>query len=129
MKPPVETVRVSVRGREILIKLKRRTGLDQWNELCRWALCTSLSLPSRPVAPTHQQDSTIQIDWKTFAGGFENVLTAAVLMRASGEGIASNSADLAKYFRSHLERGIGLIQNVKSLPSLLTGTMLKEESV
>ena len=42
----LETVRLSQRGKEQLIKLKRVTGIKQWNVLCRWALCVSLADPT-----------------------------------------------------------------------------------
>jgi DNA sulfur modification protein DndE len=38
MKPPVETVRISKQGRDQLIKIRRQTGIENWNIICRWAL-------------------------------------------------------------------------------------------
>ena len=38
----IETVRISEKGKTQLITLKRRTGIQNWNVLCRWAFCISL---------------------------------------------------------------------------------------
>lgn len=121
MKPPVETVRVSQRGKEILTKLKRNTGLDQWNVLCRWALCASLMRDSKPPKVKGLQESNIEISWKTFAGGQADHLAALVKARADQHDIDPQQADaLAEYFRAHLERGISNIQNTRDISSLLT---------
>lgn len=121
MKPPVETVRVSQRGREILIKLKRNTGLDQWNVLCRWALCASLLRDSKPPKIKGIEESNIEMAWKTFAGVQSDYLIALVRLRAERQGVDLRSeVALAEYFRAHLERGISNIQNTKNISALLT---------
>ncbi len=121
MKPPVETVRVSQRGREILIKLKRNTGLDQWNVLCRWALCASLMRDSKPPKIKGIEESNIEMGWKTFAGGMSENLIALVRLRAESQGVDFKSETaMAEYFRAHLERGISNIQNTKNIAALLT---------
>ena len=121
MKVPVDTVRVSVKGREILIKLKRRTGLEHWNELCRIALCRSLAQPTAPLKATMAGgDSSIEMDWKTFAGILHHELMAALWLRAEADGVDFQSRDaIAQYFRAHLERGIGSLQNLHSIADLL----------
>jgi DNA sulfur modification protein DndE len=116
MKPPVETVRISSRGREILIKIKRNTGIDRWNEICRVALCHSLANKSRPPKAQKSWDSAIEIEWKTFSGELSDVLASAVLFRAKVDGIDVTKKDgLSDYFRAHLERGISAIQNSKGI--------------
>lgn len=106
MKPPVETVRVSQRSREILIALKRKTGIANWNVLCRWAFCDSLANPNRPVATTAAADSNIEMSWETFAGSLSDPLLAAFYRRADKDGVSGNRPERTAYFRGHLERGI-----------------------
>jgi DNA sulfur modification protein DndE len=116
MKPPVETVRISNRGREILIKIKRNTGIDRWNEICRVALCHSLANQSRPPKAQKNWDSGIEIEWKTFAGELSDLLSSAVLFRAKVDGIDVGKKEcVSDYFRAHLERGISGIQNSKGI--------------
>lgn len=116
MKPPVETVRISKQGRDILIKIKRRTGLERWNDICRAALCRSLNNKSIPPVAEKGWDSAIEIEWKTFAGEIGNELIALTLIRATSENVdVGDSSSLSRYFRAHIERGISSLQNVKSL--------------
>lgn len=120
MKPPVEHVRVSAKGKEILIKIKRNTGLEHWNEICRIALCRSLANLTTPVKIDKAGESTIDIEWKTFAGQYQNELSGLIVIRAQKEGInIYDKEELASYFRAHLERGITGMQNIKSLSSLI----------
>lgn len=118
MKPPVEHVRISTKGKEILIKVKRRTGLEHWNEISRIALCHSLLIPTPPPNNDKYLDVAIDIDWKVFAGIFTNELASLVIYRAQKDGISLNQDALPEYFRAHLERGIIMLQNIKSIEEI-----------
>ena len=123
MKPPVEHVRVSARGKEILIKVKRRSGMEYWNEICRVALCRSLANPTPPSKTDKTADSSIDMDWKTFAGSYQEELISLVLLRAQKDGVNLSKKDaISEYFRLHLERGINSLQNIKSLAEMFTIT-------
>jgi DNA sulfur modification protein DndE len=39
----IDSVRVSKQARDQLITLRRRTGIENWNVVCRWAFCASLA--------------------------------------------------------------------------------------
>lgn len=120
MRPPVEHVRVSAKGKDILIKVKRYTGLEHWNEICRIALCRSLVNKTPPPAFGKLGDSVIDIEWKTFAGIYHDELAALILFRAKADKIDITQKEImAEYFRNHLERGIISIQNVKNIMQLL----------
>ena len=119
MRPPVEHVRVSARSKEILIKIKRRTGLEHWNEICRMALCRSFANSTPPPKLDKSGDSSIDMDWKTFAGSLHEHLSAITILKANKDGINISMKDaVADYFRAHLERGIMGLQNVKDLRDL-----------
>lgn len=119
MKPPVEEVRVSSQSRDILIKIKRRTGIGQWNHLCRIAYCRSLADPTIPRNPVHS-DIGIRMDWKTFAGPFHEEFICLNLVRAGQDGInITRKEELAENFRAHLERGIGTFNTTTDLLSLV----------
>src|SRR3954466_3079441 len=64
----IETVRINAQGREQLIRLKRYTGIEHWNELSRWALCISLAEATRPALTKTNGDGGIDMTWRTFAG-------------------------------------------------------------
>ena len=128
MKPPVETVKISARGREILIKVKRNTGIERWNEICRVALCQSLANPTIPPKSLSRGDTAIEIEWKTFAGEFSHELASAVIIRAYNDGIKTEtSASVSDYFRSHMERGIASLQNTRDLVSYILRSCAPEK--
>lgn len=110
----IETVRVSEKAKIQLITLKRRTGIQNWNILCRWALCTSLSEKSEPPYEEIPSDSSIEMTWKTFTGGEEELYLALIQLRASKAGLNLEKENINKYFRLHLHRGISyLVGNPK----------------
>lgn len=120
MKPPVEHIRVSAKGKEILIKIKRYTGLEHWNEICRLALCHSLANPTHPAKADKLPDSNIDIEWNTFAGSYRDEFITLVLQRANNDGInTSDKIAIANYFKAHLERGIIGLQNIRNIFDLI----------
>jgi len=120
MKPIVDHVRISSKSKEILIRIKRRTGIEHWNEICRIAYCRSLAMPTPTKMNNSFGNTAIDMDWKTFCGQLEQELIAITFVRAQKDRIdPSNRESLAEYFRSHLERGIANLQNIKNLDELL----------
>jgi DNA sulfur modification protein DndE len=113
-----DAVRISARGREILIKLKRYTGIGQWNTLCRVAYCYSLAIGTEPTQSPEKGDIALEIEWPTFAGPMKTELAALTVSRATAASVAEQ--DIARYVRSHLERGLSAIQNVRSVADLVT---------
>ncbi len=120
MKLAIENVRVSTKGKEILIRAKRKTGLTQWNELCRVALCRSISNPKPVKLGQNFGESGVEMDWKTFARPHEDVYLSLILLRAREEGIdiKSNEA-IVDFFRAHLERGITTLNRIEGLEAIL----------
>jgi DNA sulfur modification protein DndE len=115
MKPPVEHVRVSAKGKEILIKIKRHTGLEHWNEISRIALFHSLTSLTPPPA-VKCTDSSIDMDWKVFSGQWSDEISALIWVRAKNDGVDLSKKDaISDYFRAHLERGIIKLNTCKSL--------------
>ena len=51
--------------KEKLIRIKSRTGIQNWNILCRWALCWSLKEESIPGGVDPQSDSNVEMSWIT----------------------------------------------------------------
>ena len=115
----IETVRLSEKARLQLIQVKRRTGIDRWNVLCRWAFCLSLSEPSKPLEMDIKLDSNIEIAWRVFTGaGHEKLYSALLKYRCSQDGLPVDEDTLAKYFRLHLHRGIAYLANAGRLRGL-----------
>ena len=111
----IETVRLSEKGRNQLTNLKRKTGIQNWNVLCRWAFCLSLAEKSVPPEETIPSDSSVEMTWKTFTGGREEIYWGLLLVRARRDGIPMEREALGKYFRLHLHRGISYLNGSASL--------------
>ncbi len=105
----IETFRVSKKARDQLITLKRRTGIDNWNVLCRWAFCASLAAHSRPRHQHIPGDSSVELAWRTFAGEYEGLYLAMLKQRCQLEGTELTKKNLTTQFRLHLHRGIGYL--------------------
>ncbi len=118
MKPPVESVRVSAQGRDQLIKLKRQTGVDNWNILCRWALCCSLREKAVPPRTPASVDGGVEMSWKVFAGESSEELAAVIYQRSTTEGFSESPDGAAQCLRAHLHRGLGYLASEKDISGI-----------
>ena len=105
----IESVRISEKGKQQLTQLKRKTGIDQWNILCRWSLCLSLAEPSIPPEEEIPADSNVEMTWKTFAGQNEELYSAILRQRLLDDELGTDEE--MKWFRIHLHRGISYLNN------------------
>ena len=97
-----DTIRLSQKAKDRLVVLKRRTGIEQWNILCRWALCRSLQEPTEP-STDFTTDSNIEIAWSTFAGEYAPVYQGLL------EDTCPSSLDSQEHLLAHIHRGIGYL--------------------
>lgn len=107
----IETIRLSSRAKQQLSTLKKRTGLQHWNVLCRWAFCLSLSESSKPPHEVIPADSSVEMTWRTFTGRDDDVYWALLVARARCDGVDLSPSSLNTYFRLHLHRGISFLTN------------------
>ncbi|EBS0283158.1 DNA sulfur modification protein DndE, partial [Salmonella enterica subsp. enterica serovar Newport] len=78
----IDSIRLSEKQKQQLITLKRKTGIENWNVLCRWALCISLAEPTIPPKENIPSDSNVEMTWRTFAGSEYRVYESIVLFRS-----------------------------------------------
>jgi DNA sulfur modification protein DndE len=119
----IETIRLSEKAKTQLVTMKRRTGITNWNILCRWAFCMSINQATRPPDEAIPADSSIEMTWKTFCGGAEDVYWGMLLVRAEQDGISAKKEALSHYFRLHLHRGISYLTGSNGptdLPQLIS---------
>jgi DNA sulfur modification protein DndE len=105
----IDHIKLSQQAKEQLIKLKRVTGIMNWNVLCRWAFCTSLAEPTPPHSIRIPADSSVEMTWKTFGGEHSEVYEALLRARCLRDGLELSDEVLAEQFRLHLHRGIGYL--------------------
>jgi DNA sulfur modification protein DndE len=118
----IEHIRLSQQAKEQLIKLKRSTGIQHWNVLCRWAFCISLAEPSIPSPVKIPADSSVEMDWKVFGGSHHELYYAILKQRCHRDGLDISDDILATQFRLHLHRGIGYLsadRQIKNITGLL----------
>ena len=124
----IKQFKLSQLEKEKLIRLKAKTGIPNWNTLCRWAFCWSVAEETIPGGIDPQSDSNVEMDWSTFAGEYTEVFEAILRQRCINDNLGDAPETLLKYFRLHLYRGINhystrdLIKNSRDLlKSILNG--------
>ncbi len=115
---PIEHIRVSERAKDQLARLKRSTGLQHWNILCRWAFCVSLADPSIPTPTKVPADSSVEMTWKVFGGAYEELYLALLKERCRRDKLGVSEEILAAQFRLHLHRGLGTLAADKRLKNI-----------
>lgn len=110
----IDRVRLSSGAKQQLITLKRRTGIEHYNVLCRHALCASLAQDSELPDEVFNFSGGLEIDWETFAGEPSDVYIDLICMRHR---IPSNSPELKKLLTLHVHRGLSYL--VSSQDSLV----------
>lgn len=122
MEPPVNTIRLSQTAKDQLIKLKRNTKIEQWNILCRWALCYSLAEATIPSPVPIPADSNLEMYWRVFGGDMADILLVALKQRCHNDNLGTEPETLATQLRLHLHRGIGYLAgdpNLKNIEDLI----------
>ena len=114
----IENIKLSQKERENLIRLKRVTGIKNWNTLCRWAFCLSLANSDKPRKSKIVSDSSLEMTWKVFGGKHHKIYTALLIHRCRQDGIVLTDENLMKHFRYHLKRGINYLVIDKELNNI-----------
>jgi DNA sulfur modification protein DndE len=111
----IDYIRLSQQGKDQLIKLKRYTGIEHWNVLCRWAFCLSLSEPSVPPNAKIPADSNVEMTWKVFGGRHHEIYLALLKERCLRDGFETDPETLHHQFRLHLHRGVSYLAGNRNL--------------
>lgn len=120
----IKQVRLSQKAKEQLSRLKGKTGIKNWNILCRWALCYSLSENTIPTDIPLVADSNLEMSWFTFGGDYYELYEALVKAWCIKMELPTDDDTVVKYFRLNLERGIahlggtGFIKSIDDLAYL-----------
>jgi DNA sulfur modification protein DndE len=76
-----------MQARDQLIRLKTRTGITQWNILCRWAFCVSLRQATPPTPIDVPSGSNVELTWQVFGGEAQELYLAVLKERCVREGL------------------------------------------
>ena len=114
----VETVRLGADTKIHLSTLKKRTGIENWNTLCRWAFCLSLS-DETPVRDRDEKGvGAVEMTWKTFAGEDEDIYRVLLVERCQSEHGSLDKEMLASTLRQHIARGAARLVSNRGLKSV-----------
>jgi DNA sulfur modification protein DndE len=127
----IKQIRLSNQAKDQLIRLKTKTGIQQWNILCRWAFCLSLHEPTPPTPIDIPADSNVEMAWHVFGGEQHELYFALLKQRCLNDRLDISAETLNRQFRLHLHRGIGYlatpnrIRSVADLLALAKGSTTK----
>ena len=120
----IKQIKLSSQAKERLSRLKGKTGIKNWNILCRWALCYSLHEGTMPTDIPLNTDSNVEMSWFTFGSEYSDLYEALVKAWCLSKSVPTDDETIAKYFRLHLERvidylsGTNFIKNIDDLLNL-----------
>ncbi len=118
----IKQIRLSNQSKERLSRLKGKTGIKNWNVLCRWAFCYSLGADTIPTDVPLVLDSNVEMSWYTFAGEYSELYDSLMKAWCISKDLPTDEDTMSKYFKLHLERGIGYLSGtnlIKSIDDLL----------
>lgn len=118
----LKQIKLSNVSKDRLSRLKGKTGIANWNILCRWAVCYSLKENTVPTDVPIINDSNVEMSWYTFGGEYSDLYEALIKAWCIQKGFNTDDETLAKYFKLHLERGIAYLSGtnfIKSIDDLL----------
>jgi DNA sulfur modification protein DndE len=114
----IKQFRLSAQARDQLIRLKTRTGITQWNILCRWGFCLSLRQPTPPTPIEIPSDSNVEMTWQVFGGEAHELFLGMLKERCEQEGLGTSDDILLRQFRLHLHRGISHLATPQAIRSI-----------
>lgn len=118
----IKQVHLSQQAKDHLSRLKSKTGIKNWNILCRWALAYSLSENTIPTDISLPNDSSLEMSGYTFGGEYYEIYEALVKAWCIRMDLPHDDETVSKYFRLNLERGISHLCGtgfIKSIDDLL----------
>lgn len=105
----IERVRLTANAKNQLVSLKRRTGIEHNNVLCRHALCLSLANPSIPPEESFHFAGGLEIDWRTFTGGNEGVYHNLIVVRLQRDQMQPTPNAVRQALVLHVHRGLSYL--------------------
>lgn len=105
----MERIKLTSSARTQLATIKRRTGIEHNNAICRHALCMSLANPSLPPDENYNFLGGLEIDWRTLTGGKEALYYNLLVVRLITDKIEVNDESIRQTFIKHVHRGLSYL--------------------
>jgi DNA sulfur modification protein DndE len=105
----INTVTLNQNSKDRMSTIKRYTGIENWNTICRWAFCISMADKTTLPEIDRKGDIGVEMSWKIFAGDLGDVFLAMLQKRCIDDNIEISSKNLNQQLWLHLNRGVGHI--------------------
>ena len=119
----IERVKLTAAAKQQLITLKRRTGIEHYNTICRHALAVSLSNSAPAPTENLQFANGLEIDWGVFTGGCSETYLNLLIVRTLADTGKCDAIAVRQTLTSHLHRGLSYLASRKDIEiSLISAT-------
>ena len=108
----IDTVKTTTNTKNILVRIKSRTGIQNWNTICRWGFCHSLKQNTLPRLVDEKFDG-VEMTYETFSGKYSDIYLALLINNLKAHNIPINSTNLNRYLRAHVNRGVNILYSFK----------------
>ena len=108
----VENIRLSESAKRQLISLKRHTGIENWNTLCRWGFCLSVRDLKPITYESGTTQSNIEMTWRTFAGAHHAAYEAVVRLLIAKQLEQGQPIEALDLLRGHIDRGLSKMRSI-----------------
>lgn len=105
----MDRIKLTAAARNQLATIKRRTGIEHNNVICRHALCISLANPSIPPEENYVFSGGLEIDWKILTGGKEALYYNLLVTRMHADQIPISEEKVRMTFTQHVHRGLSYL--------------------
>lgn len=105
----IERVKLSATAKQQLITMKRRTGIEHYNIICRHALMLSMASDNTLPAENHSMSGGLEIDWRVFAGDAADTYLNLLAMRAKQDRGVVTPETIRSTLTAHVHRGLSLL--------------------
>lgn len=109
----IERVKLTAAAKQQLITLKRRTGIEHYNTICRHALALSLTNPAPAPIENLIFANGLEIDWEVFTGGYGETYLNILIIRTLQDVGEFSTSQLRQTLSSHLHRGLSYLASKK----------------
>lgn len=111
----IDRLRLTASAKNQLVTLKRKTGIEHNNSLCRHALCLSLANPTMPPAEDFNFSGGLEIDWRTCTSGNEHLYENLILIRLQNDSLPTDVETVRQMMCRHIHRGLSYLASKNEL--------------